>query len=91
MQQISTKMKEIMDESIYYGGHTRIEFSDPIWDKDGKPFYPFGGAMCMRHSREEPELWHTYRYSAIPSYGWKLIGSDLSMTKAIQLAREMQG
>jgi hypothetical protein len=81
---------------FYFGGATRFEFSDPVWDKDGKPFYPFGGTVCVRHSREEPDLWRVYWMSPFPEKGLlPLKGDDgwliNGVVKAIQLAREMQG
>jgi hypothetical protein len=76
---------------VYSGGITEMRYFAPHFNRGGMLCYPFGGTMCSRASLAEPDRWYVYRYSAIPGYGWKLIGSNLSMTRAIQLAREMQG
>jgi hypothetical protein len=76
---------------IYFGGISELKFFEPYYNRGGTLCYPYGGAMASRASLSQPDKWYVFRYSAIPSYGWKLIGSNLSMTKAIQLAREMQG
>lgn len=76
---------------IYFGGITEMRFFCPHYNRGGTLCYPYGGTMASRASLAEPDCWFVYRHSAIPRYGWKLIGSDLTMTAAIQLAREMQG
>lgn len=80
---------------LYFGGVTRFEFYEPYWDKEGKPNYLFGGTVCVRHSREEPELWRVYIDSPFPGKGLLSLrhqehGWLMPELAAIQLARKWQ-
>ena len=92
MVAIGEPLPRIMME-LYFNSGTRFEFMDPIYDRDGKIEFPFGGTCVQKHSRDT-DLWRVHISLPIhsdwlplksPTYGYLM-----SRDQAIQFAREMQ-